>query len=518
MPTPLLLREELEGKDSHAEHIALREATATSSDGSEHASPDSSMLPSISRISRWKEELLMATSDWHWYAEAGQTSQGGTSVTSPEHSDPTRLVASSAEAQAQAQAQGPAPGAAPCCSGNGRHLEVAGALNGEMSQLFTEEWQECMEPRNLSRFPSNALQSRATARSEEPAASPPTPSFPSVPPNTADSNILPSDVFTQGLVAPIAACRAEGPFSASDEEEADWENRRKTSGLVARMVSYKNGEQMRHDFTLRPCINPKPSGAIVLDVCPLGHAEKAGVRSGDRLVLVNGDKNVSGLTMRDLVKKVEDSKALSKLVFMSYIGRANAEVRLLPNPQETKAGYSTRTDKVLAAAKAKFVFQEERVFDEHTASLSLGVQAHPMASPREMFSLEPMEAARLVLRAKSQAQEKLLPKTELLTPGSPSSDTVSPMSRDVDALLQTEQFSDEIATPMRMLSNPYREGSTFSPTESGQLDAAVGPKAGFADNGIEDMHSEDGEEENILEDQGGTTDVLTDSVIYTATA
>eukprot|EP00913_Durusdinium_trenchii_P018744 g17614.t1 len=53
------------------------------------------------------------------------------------------------------------------------------------------------------------------------------------------------------------------------------------------------------------------------------------------------------------------------------------------------------------------VAAQERVFVPRLASLALGVQAEPFRTPRQMFSLEPKEAARLLRRAKSEAEEQL---------------------------------------------------------------------------------------------------------------
>ncbi|CAK9044605.1 unnamed protein product [Durusdinium trenchii] len=194
-------------------------------------------------------------------------------------------------------------------------------------------------------------------------------------------------------------CHCGPEASMSDEEEEDWELHRKKTGLVAKLVTYDSRERMLRDFKLRPGV--RRSGIVVWGVAPRGPCARAGVQPGDRLVSINGRQDIIHLM-------ASECKVPATLIFMGTAGRITTEVRLISSEAAlSDKGFTLLSDKVLGGARTKYLYQEERVFVPRLASLALGVQAEPFRTPRQMFSLEPKEAARLLRRAKSEAEEQL---------------------------------------------------------------------------------------------------------------
>eukprot|EP00930_Biecheleria_cincta_P017353 TRINITY_DN13825_c0_g1_i1.p1 TRINITY_DN13825_c0_g1~~TRINITY_DN13825_c0_g1_i1.p1 ORF type:complete len:471 (-),score=98.41 TRINITY_DN13825_c0_g1_i1:56-1468(-) len=357
------------------------------------------------KVSQWKEELLMATMEWRLAAPEAH-------VLEPSMSP--RSVRT-------------------CCWSGSRCPK------------------DCQDEPALSlqslpvRHTGTVLRTRASAsRPEQFPEDPPSPSQPSSrSPQPAQSKQQ-FRCGQKGLRGVADACHSGSRADEenfSDKEEEEWERRRQTQGLVARMVTYKDRASLIADFTLREGSTPRHSGVIVDEVGPCGVAESAGIRRGDRLVSVNGSKDVATLTIKQLL---EDFEVPVRMVFMGHIGSTSSEVRLLPRSNRQRMGFSSSTDQVLASS----LYQEEIVFDETSASLALGVEARCNGAPKEMFALEHREALALVRKSLAQAQGLWQTPAEII-PG--------PNTLEGHAEVRSDQV-------------------------------AIGPKAGLLDSGIEEMH------------------------------
>jgi len=182
--------------------------------------------------------------------------------------------------------------------------------------------------------------------------------------------------------------------AARSEEESNWDTRRELTGIVARLVSYTGqGEHPRDDVHFR-------GGAghhiVVAAVQCGGLASKMGVKPGDRLVSVNGSKDLLHLS----AEKLAASLSLpTVLVFAGFVGSLKAEVRVCdvgPQSEVVCRGFPT-------VEGVEYRLCEERVFGVTGAtSLFLAVDSHAATSTRPevsegqaLLELRRREAARL---------------------------------------------------------------------------------------------------------------------------
>lgn len=199
-------------------------------------------------------------------------------------------------------------------------------------------------------------------------------------------------------------CLADGKgqstdTSAEDEEEKEWEHRRRLTGTVGRLVRYYHGMNPREDVTLR---GGKGRHVIVAEVRDGGQAGRCGIRAGDRLVSIDGSKEFQDLSADAISEKLEGPTVL---VFVGFIGQLQAEVRL--NVTEESLGISNRQDVLTGSFSAPLQLCEERVFNTGMAPLFLSVGFEEEARP--FFELRRADAFRIVRNAVSQEDvDKLL--------------------------------------------------------------------------------------------------------------
>lgn len=103
-----------------------------------------------------------------------------------------------------------------------------------------------------------------------------------------------------------------------------------------------------------------------------GLADKAGIKSGDLLVSINGKKDFAGLSASEILQRMRGGVTL---VFLGFIGKWHAEVRL--NTKECPCGLQSEMPIALGRPDAPLQVYEEIVFQPTTAPLLLAVPPEP---------------------------------------------------------------------------------------------------------------------------------------------
>lgn len=106
------------------------------------------------------------------------------------------------------------------------------------------------------------------------------------------------------------------------QEEDSWNRRQRKQGAVARLVVYCPGQTPSTDITLA---GGSGRPVRIISVRDRSTAAIAGARIGDRLVSIDGKKNFMDLPASIIQERL---KAPTKLVFMGFHGKLEAEVRL----------------------------------------------------------------------------------------------------------------------------------------------------------------------------------------------
>lgn len=110
-------------------------------------------------------------------------------------------------------------------------------------------------------------------------------------------------------------------------EEENWDKRQQRAGAVARLVVYCRGETPSMDLNLA---GGSGRPVQIVSLRERGIADRAGARIGDRLVSIDGKKTFMEFPAAAIQDRL---KAPTSLVFMGFIGKLEAEVRL-HNAQE----------------------------------------------------------------------------------------------------------------------------------------------------------------------------------------
>ncbi|CAE7312907.1 GIP [Symbiodinium sp. KB8] len=111
---------------------------------------------------------------------------------------------------------------------------------------------------------------------------------------------------------------------------------------------------------------------VVASVRRGGLADKAGIKSGDLLVSINGKKDFAGLSASKILQRMRGAVTL---VFLGFIGKWHAEVRL--NTKESPCGLQSEMPIALGRPDAPLQVYEEIVFQPTTAPLLLAVPPEP---------------------------------------------------------------------------------------------------------------------------------------------
>jgi len=186
--------------------------------------------------------------------------------------------------------------------------------------------------------------------------------------------------------------------SPQNDEEKEWRYRQSRTGSVGRLVVYAGDDDPRTDLLLR---GGHGHPFVVTSMADGGPALMSGVKAGDRLVSINGQREVMGLTQEMLQ---EFLRPPVMLVFLGFVGKLHAEVRLSPPQtcQHRLCGMPLRYDVAKGSTNAPLHVYEETIFDAGLASLFLSVaETQPSNSSGSlvltpMFELQRSEAASIV--------------------------------------------------------------------------------------------------------------------------
>jgi len=191
----------------------------------------------------------------------------------------------------------------------------------------------------------------------------------------------------------------EGQDDQGDQEEKEWETRQQRNGIVGRLVIYPPTDNPQEDLKLR-------GGAgrhiVVAAVKDNGRAAMAGVRVGDRLVSIDGKKDCLRLPAGIVHQSLQ---TMTKLVFVGFVGKLHAEVRI--SCSNDMCGLGSRHDVIKDPKNRPCQLAEEKVFLPGLASLFLAVHKPGQDLDVEtlsdeapsMFELQHREAMALVSRA-----------------------------------------------------------------------------------------------------------------------
>lgn len=183
------------------------------------------------------------------------------------------------------------------------------------------------------------------------------------------------DMPASTICATAVGCPANGTeqqlWTQEEDEEDEWAQRQARTGTVGRLVQYAENEKPRDDFLLRGGCGRHVVVAAVRDGGP---ASKVGVKAGDRLSSIDGNKEFRQLPT-DTIR--EQLTAPTVLVFLGFVGKLQAEVRL--SCSDRVCGLTAQQSAVMqrekSAADSRFAICEETVFNSSSASLFLTASA-----------------------------------------------------------------------------------------------------------------------------------------------
>mmetsp|Transcript_85119 Transcript_85119/g.189115 ORF Transcript_85119/g.189115 Transcript_85119/m.189115 type:complete len:465 (-) Transcript_85119:120-1514(-) len=155
-------------------------------------------------------------------------------------------------------------------------------------------------------------------------------------------------------------------LSGAEPEEEEWDARQQQTGAAGRLVIYTEGDHPRVDFLLR---GGGTRRIMVTAVTEGGKASQAGVKAGDVLVSIDGKKDFKGLSA-DAVHA--GLKAPVMLVFMGFVGKLQAEVRLNYKPKI--CGFPSKHQVVRGRPEAPVQVVDEVIFQPGTATLFLAIE------------------------------------------------------------------------------------------------------------------------------------------------
>mmetsp|Transcript_20357 Transcript_20357/g.37028 ORF Transcript_20357/g.37028 Transcript_20357/m.37028 type:complete len:510 (-) Transcript_20357:72-1601(-) len=154
-----------------------------------------------------------------------------------------------------------------------------------------------------------------------------------LPPGSASAR-LQQELESEGAVACFCV-RGDKPKSSSAvtvtsmDEETEWDRRKRQTGVSARLVWYQPGDVPSDELVLR---GGKGGRIVVTAVSDTGKAAAAGVRPGDVLASIDGKRDFGGHSAETILSSLVLPVAI---IFMGFIGKLQAEVRLNHNDGES---------------------------------------------------------------------------------------------------------------------------------------------------------------------------------------
>lgn len=202
--------------------------------------------------------------------------------------------------------------------------------------------------------------------------------------------------------------------SSGTSDQDSWEQRRKTQGCVARLVKYSAGSPV-DDIDLQEAWSGPTRVLVVVRLAYNGNAYRCGLAIGDRLVSVDGRRDMQNFRLGSLKEPLPRSVTL---VFLGFVGSARAEVRLSEDEEPfCAAGLGSKETVLESSEKQTISLVDQRVFESYhgsAASLLFSMAPHVVADyscPGEMesesiFELRSDEASRIVREVTEQFQRE----------------------------------------------------------------------------------------------------------------
>jgi len=201
----------------------------------------------------------------------------------------------------------------------------------------------------------------------------------------------PRPAATTGMSSALpsqCAPRSSSP-GVVDREEDEWMARKKLTGAIGRLVSYRDGQIPAEDIL---GLSRTRYGRIkVTALRQNGVASSAGVEVGDQLISIDGQRPSD----HRLAESIRTSlRAPSTLIFMGFAGKLQAEVRVR-QPDEPRCGLPHFADVATAALDRRAGGQghvelcDAVVFQQPATSLLLEVDAGPPASTPQHTPRQP---------------------------------------------------------------------------------------------------------------------------------
>lgn len=146
---------------------------------------------------------------------------------------------------------------------------------------------------------------------------------------------------------------------------SDWLARQKQTGATGRLIAYKEGECPVDDFSLSSGDGER---IVVSRIIEGGKAFFAGVKVGDVLASINGERNFIGESAFSIYRRLSPPVTL---VFLGFVGDLHAEVRL--SCHRTPCGMLSLDDVMRRPGESHSTVRvvDEVVFQPTSASLLL---------------------------------------------------------------------------------------------------------------------------------------------------
>lgn len=286
-------------------------------------------------------------------------------------------------------------------AGIGPELPVEGSLDGETPLVKLAEEASCKSEESDASVPSENNYSEAdesmVPSDEECRTMPPQyvmtqPAFePSVPARPAMPSMGDEDLLLQRESHGSAPDVIPLELQARENEDAEWLKRKKLTGAICRLVKYQDNKKPSEDIL--GLYFTRHRRLMVTALCMSGIAAKAGVKTGDQLVSIDGWKEFQGLTAEAIRIGI---KAPVTLVFLGFAGKLEAEVRVR-QPAQPRCGLPAATDVAIVSrgfgsgsGSGSVQFCEAVVFRPAT-SLLLVVPSSPALTLEEIHVPQPRQ-------------------------------------------------------------------------------------------------------------------------------
>mmetsp|Transcript_38472 Transcript_38472/g.86501 ORF Transcript_38472/g.86501 Transcript_38472/m.86501 type:complete len:445 (-) Transcript_38472:69-1403(-) len=213
------------------------------------------------------------------------------------------------------------------------------------------------------------------------------------------------------------------PDTGEDMGDQEWFDRVRITGVVGRLVQYPEGRYAAYDIK---GLARTPAGhLLVTQVSQIGPANQHGVKPGDRLVSINGQKPCPFAQADEILRSLSGP---TSLVFLGFIGKIPAEV-LVDTEDSCNCGLPQSADLVRwddscaadkQGPKPHIEVHDEYIFHPGAATLMLETQRergtpraprsrsgeNVAASPVPLYELHQSDAQTILTKALTSSTSK----------------------------------------------------------------------------------------------------------------